>query len=499
MPDIAGPLLVRAGLITQAQLVAAHRARTEAGGVVCEHLILSGAIDEEVLVNFFRERLLVPPVGLAELARVPSRVIARVPAELAAEFRVVPIDFDREQNLILAMADPSDTHAIDEVGFFTGAYVMRAVAPPTAIAWALEQYYGVKTPLARAVRTAKGSPPEGIAAAVPTEISETPSGTAVLVDHARIGEAESVPAAVAVAIPAPVPVSVSAALPAPASLVGDDGGAKVLVSLADIATEKTEQGIPEPKRLPPAMIVDDAYGEDTPLPRPVPFDTTGSSPKFSMDELTVVDTSRPAHPSPMATMATLATDPATTFVPPPGEVTIEAAPPPVAQAASAPAPSPETDAALTSVLEALRIAADRDGIAEAVVDYLGRLCRRTAFFVVRKGALCGWTGKGKGVHQKELRRAALPLEAPSTFRDIVQMRLPFRGPVIDNTSRDFLIDALGWAPETMLVAPVTVRDKVVSLLYGDGGEAQVPDEDLAQVARAASQALERALAARKGQ
>jgi hypothetical protein len=205
-----------------------------------------------------------------------------------------------------------------------------------------------------------------------------------------------------------------------------------------------------PSRKQPALIVEDILDDDTPLPQPVPLGITGPIARLSPEE--------------------------------------ETANPP---------PSPEASAALTAALSALEFAQDREAVSAALVGYLAKLYRRAAFFVLRKGELAGWLGHGGGLHPDELRRAVLKLDRPSTFRDVLQTRLPFRGPITDAPSRDFLIDALGWAPETVLVMPLAVRDRVVGLLYGDDAIEPVPEEHVAQLERAGSSALETILAAKK--
>lgn len=442
MADIAGPLLVRAGLITQAQLIVAQKARSENGGTISEHLVAHGALDEESLCNFYRQRLLVPRVGMAEMARIAPQIIRRIPADMAGEFRVIPIDYDREQNLIIAMAEPSDTHAIDEIGFFTGSFVMRAVAPASAIAWALANYYGIHvgpSPAPRRTAAPIGSaPPARQQTPVPIEVTHSGSG-AVIVDHARPLELEAKVIVSPQTQPPPV-----AAPPAP----------------------------PAPKK-PLATIVDDVYGEDTPLPQPIPFDITQPRPLISAADLAA---SEAAAPEPIMAEN-------------------EASLPHRTKTPTSPQVDPER--VLAMALESLRFASDRDEIAAVLVSYLGRLCRRAALFVVRKGMLTGWLGHGQSVRAEDLKRASLPLDAPSIFRDVVSTRLPFRGPLIDAASRDFVIEALGWAPDDMLALPISLREKVVSVLYGDGYYGDVPDEHLALVARAAQAGLERALALKK--
>jgi MshEN domain len=147
LADDAGALLVRSGLIAAEHLAAARATCAEVGGTLGEHLVAAALITDEALTEFYRSRLLVPQVNPNSLARLPKDVIAAVPADMAVEFRVVPVSIDREGNLTVAMSDPSNRHAVDEIAFFTGRYVVRAVATQMQIAWCLAHYYGHITEL----------------------------------------------------------------------------------------------------------------------------------------------------------------------------------------------------------------------------------------------------------------------------------------------------------------------------------------------------------------
>lgn len=143
----AGSLLVRAGLIEREALEAARAALSSAGGTLAEQLVLAGAVEDETLTQFYRDRLLVPRVSDSRLHGLESRVIAKIPGDMAVELRVVPVSIDREGSLTVAMSDPSDTHAVDELSFFSGHFVVRAVASQRQIAWCLAHYYGYVTDL----------------------------------------------------------------------------------------------------------------------------------------------------------------------------------------------------------------------------------------------------------------------------------------------------------------------------------------------------------------
>ena len=147
MADDAGALLVRSGLVSASALDNARAQVETAGGTIGEQLVATGIVSDAALTDFYRQRLLVPMVNPNTLARLPAKVVATIPSDMAVELRAVPVSLDADNNLTVAMSDPSDRHAVDEIAFFTGAYVVRAVATQMQIAWCLAHYYGHVTPL----------------------------------------------------------------------------------------------------------------------------------------------------------------------------------------------------------------------------------------------------------------------------------------------------------------------------------------------------------------
>ena len=147
MADDAGALLVRSGLVSSTALDDARVRVEEQGGTIGEQLVIGGAIEDEELTDFYQSRLLVPKVNPNSLARLPIKVVAAIPSDMAIELRAIPVSLDSDNNLTVAMSDPSDRHAVDEIAFFTGAYVVRACATQMQIAWCLAHYYGHLTPL----------------------------------------------------------------------------------------------------------------------------------------------------------------------------------------------------------------------------------------------------------------------------------------------------------------------------------------------------------------
>jgi len=75
--------------------------------------------------------------------------------------------------------------------------------------------------------------------------------------------------------------------------------------------------------------------------------------------------------------------------------------------------------------------------------------------------------------------------------------LPYRGPMLDDASRTFLMAVLGATPAEILLVPVSVRDRVVGVLFGEHRLRHTFDDQLTLASRAAGMALERILKARK--
>lgn len=138
--------LVRHHLLSADDLAYTLRAAQGTEFTWLELLVLWGLVDEASIVACAQREVLVPKCN-AELTRVPDAVVALVPAEVAIEHRLVPIGLDADGDVRVAMADPSDSTACDELGFFCGRRILREVAGPKTIAQALHSCYGVETPL----------------------------------------------------------------------------------------------------------------------------------------------------------------------------------------------------------------------------------------------------------------------------------------------------------------------------------------------------------------
>src|SRR5574337_2129955 len=134
-----GEMLVRANLITPEQLDDALALQKSAGGRIGSVLVKLGYVSEEAIASFLGRQYGVPPVDLSKTAVDPA-ILTLIPAEVARKHLLIPLS-QSGSALTVAMADPSDILAIDEIRFITGHNIQPMVAPHASIQNALNRYY----------------------------------------------------------------------------------------------------------------------------------------------------------------------------------------------------------------------------------------------------------------------------------------------------------------------------------------------------------------------
>jgi len=143
MSSRLGDLLQRRGDLSAEQLARAVDQQREHGGALSTHLVRLGFITEETLLSYLQREYRLPVVDLGSL-EVPREILNVVPQALVMKHHLIPTNLVRS-TLTLAMADPSNLMAINEVKFLTGYDVKVAVAAPAALQQAIERYYETGT------------------------------------------------------------------------------------------------------------------------------------------------------------------------------------------------------------------------------------------------------------------------------------------------------------------------------------------------------------------
>jgi type IV pilus assembly protein PilB len=139
-PDKLGELLVKSGRINQAQLQEALTHQKDQGGRLGTNLIKLGHITERQLVDALSEQFKVPSVDLNNM-EIEDSVIKIIPADIARKYTIFPVT-KAGATVTVAMIDPTNVFAMDDVKFMTGYRVEPVVASESAIRAAIDKYYG---------------------------------------------------------------------------------------------------------------------------------------------------------------------------------------------------------------------------------------------------------------------------------------------------------------------------------------------------------------------
>ena len=134
-----GELLVRERLISLQQLRHAQEEQRRSGSNLGYTLAKLGYISDGEITNFLSAQYRVPAVNLDEYEFDPE-VVKLVSKEVCEKHRCIPISRSGAA-LIVAMADPTNLHAIDDIKFLTGLNVEPVVASETGIAQGIERAY----------------------------------------------------------------------------------------------------------------------------------------------------------------------------------------------------------------------------------------------------------------------------------------------------------------------------------------------------------------------
>ena len=140
-----GELLTKASLISQDQLKEALRVQKETGGKLGETLIKLGFVSEEDITECLSQQFGVPSINLQHF-EIDSGVIKLIPGDVARKYNILPVN-KTGATITIAMADPTNVFAMDDIKFMTGYNVEPVVASELGIKAAIDGYYGTTSSL----------------------------------------------------------------------------------------------------------------------------------------------------------------------------------------------------------------------------------------------------------------------------------------------------------------------------------------------------------------
>jgi type IV pilus assembly protein PilB len=149
MPVRIGELLLKEKRITPAQLQEALTYQKTNGGKLGFNLVKLGFIKDEEITALLSKQYGVPSINLAQF-EIDAAIVKLIPAETAHKYQIVPLS-RAGATLTIAMTDPTNVFAMDDIKFMTGYNVEPVVASETAVSDAIQRYF----PLTPATRGAE--------------------------------------------------------------------------------------------------------------------------------------------------------------------------------------------------------------------------------------------------------------------------------------------------------------------------------------------------------
>jgi type IV pilus assembly protein PilB len=135
-----GELLIKEKRITVEQLQEALNHQRQNGGKLGFNLVKLGFVKDEEITALLSKQYGVPSIALTNFEIDPA-VIKLVPSETAQKYQIVPLS-RAGATLTIAMTDPTNVFAMDDIRFMTGYNVEPVVASENAVIAAIEKYYG---------------------------------------------------------------------------------------------------------------------------------------------------------------------------------------------------------------------------------------------------------------------------------------------------------------------------------------------------------------------
>jgi type IV pilus assembly protein PilB len=140
MPVKLGELLLKENMVTPQQLQEALAHQKMNGGKLGKAFVQLGYVRDEEITSLLSRQYGVPSINLDHFEVDPA-IIKIIPAETARKYQILPLSRSGA-TLTIAMADPTNVFAMDDIKFMTGYNVEPVVASETSLEEAIEKYYG---------------------------------------------------------------------------------------------------------------------------------------------------------------------------------------------------------------------------------------------------------------------------------------------------------------------------------------------------------------------
>src|SRR5262249_40471509 len=139
-----GELLLKEKRITPEQLQQALAYQKANGGKLGHTLVKLNLVKDEEITSLLSRQYGVPSINLTQF-EIDAAVIKPIPPDTAQKYQIVPLSRSGA-TLTIAMTDPTNVFAMDDIKFMTGYNVEPVVASESAVMDAIAKYYPVSAP-----------------------------------------------------------------------------------------------------------------------------------------------------------------------------------------------------------------------------------------------------------------------------------------------------------------------------------------------------------------
>jgi hypothetical protein len=441
-------LLVRDQIVSVRKIEEAIQRQVISGGELDTVLLELEAVPEDTLAAYRAAVYALPVATRQEVTAVVADTVALVPREVAERHRLIPLGVEG-RSLAVAVAKPLGKQDQEQLGFLLGFDLSPRIATEPRITMALVQHYGLEMPprMRRLQKKLDARDPGAVPFVKPPEANRL----------------------------APERLAVAPKDREPEQVLSDPPP-------AEGRTTKRFGVLPASAPPPePAAQADAPRPDAASAPAPAVAEPSPEPQRVVVGVSRVVGVGAPAAPTRQAPAA----EPAAAE-PEPSPILAELAEPPSASKA----------------MELLGRARTRDEILETLFAHARGQFHYTALFVVHDEVAEGRNAAGEGgASGDEVRRMAVPLDVPSSFAEARRSAGPkvtrFDSGKVDAT----VVAELGRSDaQPSLLLPITIRQRVVLMLYGDRGGEELGFGDVPDLLALASQvggAFERLIVQRK--
>lgn len=429
-----GDILLDSKLITPDQLDEATEIQCLYGGKLGTSLIELGAIDEDTLGHVLSKLLRLPYFKPSLLMEVSPDIISLVSRQLALKHLAVPCKLQGKR-LFLAMAEPRDLSAIDDLSFHLGYSIAPVVVPELRLALALNKFYKRKLS-PRFISLGKQ-----LLAGAPQSRTDTQSRNTGANDE------------------------ISGLQEYKADVLEEDAVRNVedletILDIEDILVEPVEEETVQPEQAWPTLDAD-----------------LGGTASLSDEEYKKLTTpsaavSQEIEPTPAPQQPAPEPEPE----PEPEEIEIPIAP-----------------RDFQGFCELLAKAEDRDDIASCLISYVGQEFSAGGIMMIKGDQAMGWQATIGTQPVADFDRFHVSLDQPSVLLTVAESQNYYMGPLPETVHNILLASNFGEdIPETVLLVPLLLRGRLVSVLYVQDqiGTMSAKLADLQRLASKSSMAFE---------